>query len=224
MLLFLIGSCLGSFFCLVAQRLPLKRDFLYTRSVCDSCQQSLRFWEMIPLFSSLCLRFRCSRCKQSFSKLLFVAEITYGLLFFFCGTYLSGIEQVLGFFWLTILFILSFTDLFYYLVEPNLLYFGHAIVWLFNLYTQQAFYYSTVLIFLMLVAYYLFHLKDSMGLGDIILIGCWSPWLSPIEFSLLLLLASSLGLLVLLVLKKMKHPLPFVPFLSFSFFLIYFVH
>ena len=224
MLVFFIGSCFGSFFCLVAQRLPLKKSFLYSRSICDNCQQSLRFWEMIPLFSSLYLRFRCGRCHQPFSKLLWVAEMTYGLLTFYCWQYLTGHEQILAFTWLTILFILSLTDLFYYLVEPKILYLGHGCIWLLNFYTQQPFYYSTILLFLLLALCYLSYLKDKMGLGDLILLGCWAPWLTPVEFSSLLLLASLLGLLVLLITQRINRPLPFVPFLSISFTIIYFIH
>jgi Type II secretory pathway, prepilin signal peptidase PulO and related peptidases len=224
MLVFFIGSCLGSFLCLVAQRLPLKKSFLYSRSICDACQQPLRVWELIPIFSSLYLRFHCGRCHQPFSKLLWMAEITYGILTFFCWYYLTGSKQILGFIWLTILFLLSLTDLFYYLVEPKILYLGHSFVWLLNFYTKQPVYYSTILLFLLLGLCYLSYLKDKMGLGDLILLGCWAPWLTPIEFSSLLLLASTLGLVVLLLTKQKNQPLPFVPFLSIGFTIVYFIH
>ena len=64
MLLFYFGCCLGSFLMVVATRLPIGEDFLVSRSHCHHCQKTLRFYELIPLFSILFMKFRCSACQK----------------------------------------------------------------------------------------------------------------------------------------------------------------
>lgn len=40
-LYFIIGCCIGSFLCLVAQRLPQGHSIIYPRSHCVNCQHVL---------------------------------------------------------------------------------------------------------------------------------------------------------------------------------------
>lgn len=226
MFIFLIGSIFGSFLCVMAQRVPLKQSFVFSRSKCDHCQQALRFWEMIPIFSSLFLRFRCRRCGQRFSRLLFLSEIIYGGILTFCWLQPTRIEQGIALIWLTTLFLLSLTDLFYLTVEPKILYIGHGLLWGVCFYTQQPFYWETIGMLLFIGFIYLAYLKNSMGLGDLLLLTCWAPWLTPSDFSLMLLTASILALMVFggcFLLKRSLKQLPFVPFLSLGVFLVYFL-
>ncbi|MGX7197863.1 prepilin peptidase [Enterococcus olivae] len=227
MFYFLIGSCLGSFFCVVAQRVPLKQSFLFSRSRCDHCQQSLRSWELIPIVSSLLLRFRCQRCGQSFSRVIWLAELVYGGIFYYCWLQSAFSDQLIAWIWLTTVFLLSLTDLFYLTVEPKFLYPGHALLWGICLYLQLPFYWETLGITLMLAVFFWLYLHYSMGLGDLLLLICWAPWLSPQEFSQLLLTASLLALMAFalhwFIQRERIKQLPFVPFLSVALFLVYFL-
>ncbi len=227
MIYFLLGSCLGSFLCVVAQRVPLQQDFIFSRSKCDSCQKVLRPWEMIPLFSCLLLKFRCQRCGGKIPAAFWLAELIYGGLFYFCWLQPTLKEKLIALLWLTTVFLLSLTDWFYFIVEPKILYPLHALLWGMMLYFKQPFYWTTVGTVVLLAAVLLVTLKDSMGLGDWLLLGLWAPWLSPLEFSQLLFAASSCALvffgLYFLIQKKRLQRLPFVPFLSLGLLLVYFI-
>ncbi|RBT66411.1 prepilin peptidase [Enterococcus hirae] len=52
-LYFIIGCCIGSFLCLVAQRLPQGHSIIYPRSHCVNCQHVLAWYELVPLLSAI---------------------------------------------------------------------------------------------------------------------------------------------------------------------------
>ena len=85
--LFVLGTILGSFYNVVAYRLPKGESIIYPASHCPNCNHKLRPWELIPIFSYLLQRGKCSKCKQKISIFYPISEILCGLLFVFC--YLS---------------------------------------------------------------------------------------------------------------------------------------
>ena len=92
-MLFIIGSCAGSFLCCQARRLKLreslsKKDlkFLKHRSVCLSCKYQLKWYDNIPIISWLLLRGKCRKCKKKIGKLEFLSEIGTGIAFLLIGT------------------------------------------------------------------------------------------------------------------------------------------
>lgn len=78
-LIFIFGGALGSFANVVADRLYI-RSFWTGRSVCDACAKSLSWYEMIPVFSFLFLRGRCSKCKVRYGSKHFWVELIGGIL------------------------------------------------------------------------------------------------------------------------------------------------
>lgn len=72
---------MGSFLNVVAYRFKTGKKFIYGRSFCMSCGKSLRWYELIPIFSFLFLRGKCSRCKSRISPQYLFVEIATGLLF-----------------------------------------------------------------------------------------------------------------------------------------------
>lgn len=227
MIYFLLGSCLGSFLCVVAQRLPLKQDFIFSRSCCDHCRKTLRFWELIPIISGLFLCFHCKRCGKRISFISWLVEIIYGGIFYFCCTQSSTFMQFIALVWLTAATLLSLTDYFYFLVEPKILYPLHLLLWGGMFYFHQPFYVSTFLLLVILGIFFWFSLRDSMGMGDWLLLAFWVPWLTLEQFSLLLFVASLSALIVFLgnylFRKQPPQRLPFVPFLSLGLFVAYFL-
>ena len=79
-LIFLFGGAIGSFINVIADRLYIK-SFLGGRSHCDSCNKTLKPKEMVPIFSYLFLRGRCSKCKTKLSARHFWVELILGVLF-----------------------------------------------------------------------------------------------------------------------------------------------
>ena len=78
---FWVGCCLGSFLNVCIWRMPLGESVITAPSHCPKCGHQIRWYENIPLFSFLCLRARCSGCRQPISWRYFIVELVTGLLF-----------------------------------------------------------------------------------------------------------------------------------------------
>jgi leader peptidase (prepilin peptidase)/N-methyltransferase len=89
-LTFISGLFFGSFFNLVADRLPKGRKIIKGRSVCDHCKKVLEPKDLIPLFSFLRYGGKCRRCKKKLSFSYPLSEILTGLVFV-GAAYYSGV-------------------------------------------------------------------------------------------------------------------------------------
>lgn len=229
MFYFLLGSCLGSFLCVIAERIPIKQPFIISRSHCVHCKRTLKFWEMIPIFSFLLLNFRCRTCHKKIPITYFVTEILYGLIFVFSFNQSTTLECIITLYWLTIALLLSLTDVYYLIIEPKIFYPTHFILIALLLYSHAHFYWESLLLYLFICIIIALFLRNSMGMGDLLLLLFWIPWLTPLEVSQLLFFASFTTLITYWFIsittsheiKKLK--LPFVPFLSLSLFIIHFL-
>lgn len=92
-LLFVIGSCFGSFLCCQARRLHLKSarkgKKLGARSVCLQCHYQLKWYDNIPVLSWLFLRGKCRKCGKKIGLAEFLSELGLGLAFLALGTTIS---------------------------------------------------------------------------------------------------------------------------------------
>ena len=78
---FAIGTSIGSFLNVVADRLPQGMSLVRPRSRCDTCQRQLSNIENIPVFSYLWLRGRCRVCGAAIPFRVFAVEVLTGVLF-----------------------------------------------------------------------------------------------------------------------------------------------
>ncbi|OGY36131.1 MAG: hypothetical protein A3E36_00925 [Candidatus Andersenbacteria bacterium RIFCSPHIGHO2_12_FULL_45_11b] len=78
--LFLLGSAIGSFLLVVADRYETGENPLRGRSRCDFCKKKLGWAELIPYISFLHSRGRCNTCKQVLSAEYPIFELASGLL------------------------------------------------------------------------------------------------------------------------------------------------
>ena len=78
-LFFILGLIVGSFLNVVILRLNTRS--LRGRSACMSCQNKLRFYELVPLFSFFLLKGRCRTCKTKISIQYPLVEFITGLIF-----------------------------------------------------------------------------------------------------------------------------------------------
>lgn len=78
--IFLFGIVVGSFLNVCILRLPLKESIVTTPSHCMHCGKRLRPYELIPLFSYIFLRGRCSGCKSRISPQYPLIEAANGIL------------------------------------------------------------------------------------------------------------------------------------------------
>lgn len=89
-LLFIIGTCFGSFLCCQARRLHLKgkkgSKKLGSRSVCLHCGYQLKWYDNIPILSWLFLRGKCRKCHRKIGYAEIFSELGMGLTFLALGT------------------------------------------------------------------------------------------------------------------------------------------
>lgn len=80
-LLAVLGTMVGSYLGVVADRLPREERTSTGRSHCDACGASLRWFELIPLVSWLLQRGRCRRCGTRIGLAPLLTEVSGGALF-----------------------------------------------------------------------------------------------------------------------------------------------
>lgn len=83
LVIFILGLCVGSFLNVLADRLPRGESVLWGRSHCDHCKKTLRWYELVPVFSFLFLRGQCMRCHKYLSIQYPVVELITGFGFVF---------------------------------------------------------------------------------------------------------------------------------------------
>lgn len=77
-LLFILGTALGSGLNALAARLQHAQSWTRERSACPHCRRELRWWELIPLVSFILLGRRCSSCNKKISWQYPLAELAAG--------------------------------------------------------------------------------------------------------------------------------------------------
>lgn len=100
---FIFGLCIGSFLNVAILRGLSGEDMVFARSKCPKCQNQLKWYMNIPLFSYLFLRGRCGFCKEPIS-------FQYPLVEFICGTSFLVNYLVFGFTLKTLLLCLIFAN------------------------------------------------------------------------------------------------------------------
>lgn len=79
--IFLFGIVIGSFLNVCILRIPMHETIVTERSHCMSCGYQLSWYDMIPVFSWLCLGGRCRRCKSKISPQYPIIEALNGCLY-----------------------------------------------------------------------------------------------------------------------------------------------
>jgi len=218
---FLLGSIIASFLNVVAQSVPIGKNWWSRRSRCPHCQTLLTPKELIPIFSFIIQWGRCKSCYTKISSTYFATEVTGGLLFltplFLLEAPYTGIIQAWLFF--SLLLTVTLTDIYYQLI-PNKILISFAIgLFLIggNVYVALVGFFFFYL--LLLLGKCLFK-KEIIGGGDIklyLLIG-WV--LSLQELFLSIFLSSGLALIYILMTGKNK-PIPFAPFIALGAIIAY---
>lgn len=89
-LLFALGSCLGSYLCCQVRRYHIKSKGkgkkFGSRSVCLDCGYQLKWYDNIPILSWLFLRGECRKCGKKIGLAELLSEFGLGLAFLSLGT------------------------------------------------------------------------------------------------------------------------------------------
>ena len=113
-LLFVVGTCLGSFLCCQARRLHLyttkksTTSQLSARSICLSCKRQLKWYDNIPILSWLLLKGKCRNCGHKIGIAEILSEVGVGLALLAIGTTIN-IMNATPLDWATFIATLVFT-------------------------------------------------------------------------------------------------------------------
>ena len=247
-LLFLFGTCIGSFINVLFWRLPRHESIVYKRSHCINCNNQIPWYLNIPIISWIYLRGHCHRCQEKISVRYPTVEFASGILFVlsyfsYPSLYLNiGTPKILIVFgsiiFYCILFSISLIDLKYLWIPSGLSKFGISTGLIYILIisplTKSGIIYVNVLsailccISLILLAYLaeLIFKKKALGMGDIklfFLIGIWLSWPGIGITIYLSFIFSGIFVILGLLSKKIKFGdyIPFAPFISLSALLIW---
>ncbi|MGN0480927.1 MAG: prepilin peptidase [Lachnospiraceae bacterium] len=118
---FIYGIVIGSFLNVLIYRIPLKENIATNRSHCMKCGNQIKWYDLVPLVSYICLRGKCRHCGQKISKQYPLIEgingCGYVLIFAVNGFSLLSILYCLVF---SILIVISVIDWRTYEIPPSL--------------------------------------------------------------------------------------------------------
>ncbi|MGA9518900.1 MAG: prepilin peptidase [Trichococcus sp.] len=222
---FIYGLVFGSFFNVVGLRVPNGTLLAQNRSYCDTCQRTLTWKELIPVWSFLRQRGRCSQCKEKISLLYPIMELATGLLAAVTFYRYGWNEQtVLGLLLIALIIPITVSDLAYRKI-PNklLLFFTPLFLGLRILYPQPSLWESLIgagLAFGLLFVIILVS-NGGMGAGDLKYFTLLGFIFGPNLFLLLFFLATLYGAITGMIIMKLKGgnrkmTLPFGPFISLA--------
>lgn len=219
----LAGMVFGSFFMVIAMRVPVGESIITPRSYCHYCKYTLQPKELIPIISFCMQKGCCTNCKRKISSLYVVFEFLTGSLFVLTA-YVIGIERelipILSLF--SLLLIISVTDLVYMLI-PN-----RILIWFAFLITLECIFVPLVtwidsivgsgIIFILLYCVRRIY-PEGLGGGDIKLLSLLGFIVGVKGIFIILFLASCFSLCFFgigIALKRIeaRKPIPFGPFIS----------
>ncbi len=80
-IIFIFGIVIGSFLNVCIYRIPKKEDIVKINSHCMSCNYKLKWYDLVPIFSYICLGGRCRECKTKISIQYPIIEGLNGILY-----------------------------------------------------------------------------------------------------------------------------------------------
>ena len=121
---FILGTILGSFFMVVAERIPRGESIITPPSHCDKCNHRLSPIELIPIFSYIIQGGKCRNCKTKLSIFYPLYELVSGILFSL--TYISyGLtpQLIIALTFVSMLLIIVLSDIEYMIISDGVLIF-----------------------------------------------------------------------------------------------------
>ena len=234
-----IGLFFGSFFNVLADRLSMERTIL-GRSMCDTCNHILGWYDLIPLISFALLKGRCRYCKASLSfgyplSELFTSAVFVLTYYFSTNVYRQEPLHMIHLVIAGILIVMFLSDIRYQIIpdEMQIALFLTSIIRIF-LFSQnisieivKPYFLGAVATMLPLLLVFLLSKGRGMGFGDVkyaismgLLLGIWNGL---VGLYLAFVFGGAIGGILLLMKKsKMKSKIAFGPFLFIATYLMMF--
>lgn len=237
-ILVILSILLGSFYNALIYRIPRHLSFILPSSSCPLCNQSIRWFDNIPILSFIILQAKCRNCHKSISFRYLTVEILSPLLMIVIIFNSESIKNIIiDYSFFSFLLLIFFIDLDHKII-PNSLTYTMAIIGIILNFFYFNFYeaiYSTFLgafiggvpILLLMYIFKKIRGVDGMGMGDIklfIVLGIWLGWFGCLMVIFISsMLGSLLGIVGIMTNKvKFKQQLPFGPFIVIATVLYYF--
>lgn len=233
-LFFITGLLFGSFYNVVGLRLPKKESIIYPSSHCPKCNHKLSWYELIPVLSYIFLKGKCKNCKEKISIMYPVMELISGILFalsyYSFGLTLSIIPALLT---SSIFVIIVVSDLNYYIIPDSILAIYGILMFIYNIISKGFLEACTYVVYGLIMFIFMYLLmklgnflfkEESLGGGDIKLMGVlgqlFNPFMSFISLALASLIAIPSSLFFNI--KKKDNIIPFGPFITGGFLIMLF--
>ena len=224
-LFFLLGVLFGSFYNVLGLRLSKNESIIKPRSHCENCKTILKWYDLIPILSYIFLKGKCRYCHKKISIMYPSVELFTGVLFSVCYyKYGLSIELILGILLSSLFMIITVSDLNFYIIPDSIVITFGILIFIYNIITKGfigacTYFIYGLMIFLLMyllmkVGNILFK-EESLGGGDIKLMGILGMIHKPIISVMSLSLAAVMALPVsifFLSYNKDRH-IPFGPFL-----------
>lgn len=220
-LVFIYGILIGSFLNVCIYRIPKHESIVTTPSHCMSCGYGLKWYDLVPVFSWLCLRGKCRKCKAKISAQYPIIEAANGVLWLVV-IFLRGlsIEGILYCLLASALLVLSIIDFRTYEIPFGINVFI-AVLGAVRLFTDLKHWYVYVIgFFLVSVIFYVAFLVTKgrgMGGGDVKLMAAAGLLLGGPKIFLAMLLGCLFAVIIHPIRMKVSgedHGLAFGPYLA----------
>ncbi len=224
-ILVLFGLLFGSFLNVLILRIPKEESIVFPGSHCTSCNNKLKWWHNIPLFSWLILGGKCHFCKDKISIQYPIIEFLTALLF---GLIYYKLEDVTYSFIVGLVFALllalSLIDLRYKAVPDSLnlaaltlAVFASSAV-LTNI-TNALLYAGGFALLRFYVSYIV--KKEALGEADIMIAATIGAMLGLKLGVMAIFLSAIIALPVFIIIRDKDLEVPFIPFLTVALFIVY---
>lgn len=226
---FILGSIVGSFLNVVADRTMNGQSIIFGRSKCDFCNAKLSTFDLVPILSFLGLRARCRYCNHKLSWQYPIVETLVGVLFvltlnFFVSQASTSLASL--FYYLVVictLVVVSIVDFKFSLVPTAFVFAASlfALFWNYFSLSSSDFVLSVVSAFILAFGFLVIVILTrgrGMGTGDIpvvFLIGLFLGWPDSIAAIFAAFLSGAVISVLLLIIgrKRLGQTIPFAPFL-----------
>ncbi|MGM9950398.1 MAG: prepilin peptidase [Lysinibacillus sp.] len=227
----LFGLVLGSFYNVVGLRVPKRESLVSPPSHCTACNRRLTPFELIPVISYVLQGGRCRGCGAKVSPVYCVTELATAVLF--VASYMKfgfTAEFAVALLFVSLLVIINVSDLAYMLIPDKILLFFLPLLVIARIFSPLEPWWDSLLGaglgfgLLLLIAVIS---KGGMGGGDIKLFLLIGLVLGTVNTLLTLFLASLIGMIVGIVVLKVrgqgrKTPIPFGPSIALGAVIAYF--
>ncbi|MDD4815695.1 MAG: prepilin peptidase [Clostridia bacterium] len=225
----LIGLCVGSFLNVLIFRVPNNLSIVKPNSFCSKCNNTLKWYHNIPIFSYIFLKGKCSFCKTHIPFRYTFVEILNTILWLACVLFFwntSIILAIIYMFFCSFLLVVAFIDLEHKFIPDRFQIVLLVLGVLSLIFTSNIAILDRIIGFFVgggvLLFFYgcglIFFKKEALGIGDIKLMAVCGLVVGWQNILFALFVGVVVGSIVLIFAQKLQKEkgkeYPFAPFLA----------